>query len=53
MTDKLLNQINHNNRLYREWKSPTDINQYNGRKIHFKTSEFIFLNIKMQNIFLW
>ena len=27
--------------MYREWKSSTDINQYNGRRINFKTYEKI------------
>ena len=38
MTDELLNQINKKN-MYREWKSSTDINLYNGRRINFKTYE--------------
>ena len=25
--------------MYREWKSSNDINQYNGRRIHFKNYE--------------
>ena len=28
--------------MYREWKSSTDFNQYNGRRINFKTYEQIF-----------
>ena len=41
MTDELLNQINQKNNMYREWKSSTDINQYNGRGINFQTYEKI------------
>ena len=41
MTDELLNQINKQKNMYCEWKCSTDINQYNGRRINFKTYEKI------------
>ena len=41
MTDELLNQIKKISNMYREWKTSTDINQYNGRRINFKTYEQI------------
>ena len=41
MTDELLNQSNKKSNMYREWKYFTDINQYNGRRINFKTYEKI------------
>ena len=40
MTDELLNQINKKN-MYSEWKSSTDINQCNGRRISLKNFEKI------------
>ena len=44
MTDKLLMLVNKKNDLYRDWKSTTNIDEFNAKKVNFKTFDKIVDN---------
>ena len=45
MSSVLLKSVVHKNKLYRDWKSTTDNNEYQIKQVNFKTYERIFKNM--------
>ena len=45
MSSALLKSVVHKNKLYRDWKSTIDNNEYQIKQISFKTYERIFKNM--------
>ena len=41
MTNNLLSLVNQKNRMYRDWKSTNNVNEYSKKKINFQTFEKI------------
>ena len=39
MTNNLLSLVNQKNRMYRDWKSTNNVNEYSKKKINFQTFE--------------
>ena len=45
MSSALLKSVAHKNKLYRDWKSTTDNNDYQMKQVNFKTYERILKNM--------
>ena len=45
MSSALLKSVVHKNKLYRDWKSTTDNNDYQIKQVNFKTYELILKNM--------
>ena len=45
MSSALLKSVVHKNKLYRDWKSTTDNNDYQMKQVNFKTYERILKNM--------
>ena len=45
MSSALLKSVVHKNKIYRDWKSTTDNNEYQIKQVNFKTYERILKNM--------